>query len=278
MKKLTSLAFLLAIPGIGSIATVHADDWCKHSANRSATIDAAGATKIVIGAGAGELSVRGENVSSVRASGRACASSEDLLGQIQLESRREGTIVYLKTAIPQVQSSVLGFGRYASLDLEVVVPESVAIDLEDSSGDLELRNVKSAVVADSSGDIDISNVSGNLDVTDSSGDMEIEKVGGNLSVRDSSGDMELEDIQGSVLIPVDSSGDIHIQRAASVHVVNDSSGEMVISQVKGDVRIDSDSSGEIDVTEVDGSFSVGSDGSGGIHHSRVKGTVTIPEE
>lgn len=282
MNKLTRLLILGVGGAIASYAAAgQAADWnCKFTADRSATVDAAGAKKIVIGAGAGDLSVRGQDdQASLQASGRACASSEEILGKIQLESRREGDTVYLKTVFPEIGDAVFGFNRYATLDLTVVVPKSAVIALEDSSGDLELAGVQSAVVADSSGDMDIGNVAGDLAVTDSSGDIEIEKIGGNLSVRDSSGDMEIEAIQGAVAIPVDSSGDIQIERVAgSVHILNDSSGEIAISHVKSDVLIDVDSSGDIRVDDIGGNFTVGADASGDIRHGKVAGTVQVPEE
>ena len=256
-----------------------AADWCKFSADKPAvTLDAAGARKIAIGAGAGDLKVRGvSGQASVIASGRACASSEKLLAEIQLETRREGDTVYVKTVLPETDGVGMIFNHYATLDLTVSVPSTVAIQLEDSSGDTDLKDVQSAVVADGSGDLAISNVAGDLEVTDSSGDIEIHKVGGNLSVKDSSGDMEIEDVKGSVLIPVDSSGDIHVARVTGgVHIVNDSSGEIVINHVKQDVTIDSDSSGDISVDDVGGNFTVGNDGSGDIHHGKVAGHVSLP--
>ncbi|HEY6644583.1 hypothetical protein [Povalibacter sp.] len=274
MHKLISA---LAI-GLGFMASAQADD-CRHSADRSATADAAGIVRVVIGAGAGDLNVYGQSdASRVQASGKACASSAELLTQIQIDSRREGDTLYLKTLMPNSMDGGLFLNVYATLDLSIRVPDSVAIELEDSSGDIELRRVKSAIVADSSGDIEIEDITGDLDVSDSSGDIEIERVAGNLKVKDSSGDMELREIRGHVEIPVDSSGDIDIVQAGSVHIHQDTSGGIVIRRVNRDVRIDTDSSGDIDVAEVGGNFSVGADGSGSIRQAKVLGTVELPPE
>jgi DUF4097 and DUF4098 domain-containing protein YvlB len=277
MKK--SLCLAVFCIGTAFAGHVMAADWCKFSADKpAATLDAAGARKVVIGAGAGDLKVRGvSGQTGVTAGGRACASSEKLLAEIQLESRREGDTVYIKTLLPDMDGITFAFNRYATLDLTVSVPSTIAIQLEDASGDTELKDVQSAVVADGSGDLEISNVAGNLEVTDSSGDIDIRKVGGNLSVKDSSGDMEIQDVQGSVQIPVDSSGDIRVARVTgSVHVVNDSSGGIVIDHVTQDVTIDSDSSGDISVDAIGGNFTVGNDGSGDIHHGKVAGQVSLP--
>jgi hypothetical protein len=268
---------LAAILGLTTLA--HADNDCRHSAERAVSVAAAGITKVVIGAGAGDLKVRGQpGLSQIQAKGEACASKEDLLARIQIESRQEGSTLYLKTLMPSLEGGNFLSNSYATLDLAVQVPDSATIDLEDSSGDLELGRVKSAIVADSSGDLEIEDIAGDLDVSDSSGDIEIERIAGNLKVKDSSGDMQLRQIQGQVEIPIDSSGEINIVQAGAVHIHQDTSGEIVIRRVNRDVRIDSDSSGDIDVAEIGGNFSVGADGSGDIRQAKVVGTVELPPE
>src|SRR5437868_9759064 len=103
MQRMNKLIASLVL-GAGYIVTAHAGDWgCKFEADRTATIDAKGAKKIVVGAGAGDLEVRGQDgQASMQASGRACASSQELLGKIQLQSRREGDTLYLKTIFPEI--------------------------------------------------------------------------------------------------------------------------------------------------------------------------------
>lgn len=268
----------ILIAGLGLTPAAQADDWCKHRAERTASIDTTGAKRIVIGTGAGDLKVRGESGrSKVDAKGNACASSEELLGKIQIETRRDGDTVYLKTLMPEMKDGNWFGSTYASLELEIALPDSIPLDLEDSSGDLELSKVKSAVVADSSGDMEIEDISGDLEVTDSSGEIEIERVAGNLKLSDSSGDVTVEEVQGDVVIPIDSSGDIRVVQAGSVHIRNDTSGEIYVRNVNRDVRVDTDSSGDINVEQVGGNFTVGADSSGSVHHSKVVGTVQVAE-
>lgn len=271
MKKLTVL-----VMGLG-LASIAAASDCKHSAGRSANIDTSGITRIVMGTGAGDLKVRGEpGRSKLEARGEACASSDQLLDQIQIETRREGSTVYLKTRMPDLKGGFIG-NQYAMLDLDIALPDSIPVDIEDSSGDLDLSRVRSAVIADSSGEIEIEDIAGDLEVSDSSGDVAIERVAGRLQVTDSSGDLHIENIQGDVLIPIDSSGDIRLVQVGSVHIRNDTSGEIYIRGVNHDVRVDVDSSGDINVEEVGGNLTVGADSSGTVHHSKVIGTVQLAE-
>lgn len=274
MKRLSVVVFSVLA------AQIAAAEDCKFSKDHSVDVDMAGAKRVVLQTGAGDLIVRGEDGrSAANASGRACASSQDLLDKVQLETRRDGDAVYIKTLMPSWDDETYAFNRYAYIDLTVLAPKTAELALEDSSGDLKVSSLASAVVADSSGDQTIRDIAGALEVSDSSGDIEIERVGGKLKLKDSSGDVDVDDVKGDVEVTVDSSGDMEIVRVAgSVHIHNDSSGEIEIRGVQRDVLIDSDSSGSIRVEDVGGDFVVRSDGSGGISHDRVTGKVQIPSQ
>lgn len=281
MDKLTS--FLgLAVAGLCSAGCheVSALDFCQSTADRSATMDAAGATKIVISAGAGDLAVRGDHAArSVSATGHACAPSDELLAQVRIETRREGRTLYLSTVLPQVTTGFPWFSN-ATLDLTVTLPASLAVELEDSSGDVDISQVRSAKIEDSSGDIDASGIGGDIGISDSSGDVNIAHVTGSVKIeRDSSGDIDIQDVRGDVNVPVDGSGALRIERVGgSVHIGQDGSGDIIVREVKGDVRVDSDSSGDIRVVQVGGSFIVEADSTGNISHDRIEANVRLPPD
>ena len=255
----------------------HAED-CKHTAQRTANSAGPDIERVVIEARAGDLVVRGGESRDVTVEGRACASAAELLEQSKLEIRRDGNTVYVRTVLPEIQGSLFGWDRYAYMDVKVGVPNSAALRIDDSSGDMEVTDVKTATITDSSGDQHLENVAGNLDVSDSSGEIKIARVGGELRLRDSSGDVDVDNVQGDVVVEVDSSGALDIRHVTGgVHVRNDSSGDIEIHDVKRDVLIDDDSSGGIRVQDVGGNFTVGSDGSGGIHFDRVTGEVHLPD-
>ena len=255
----------------------HADD-CKHTAHRTANSAGPDIGRVVVEARAGDLVVRGGESRDVTVEGRACASSAELLGQSQLEIRRDGNTVYVRTVLPDISDAVFGWNRYAYMDVKVGVPKNATLKIDDSSGDMEVNEVQAATITDGSGDQTLENIAGNLDVTDSSGEIKIMRVGGELRLKDSSGDVDVDSVQGDVVVDVDNSGDLDIRHVSGgVHVRNDSSGDIEIRDVKRDVLIDDDSSGGIRVQDVGGNFTVGSDGSGGIHYDRVTGQVQVPD-
>jgi hypothetical protein len=272
-------AVLVATVVGGLCATSAFADPCKFTANRTGAIESGGAVrKVVLGTGAGDLIVRGRDGAGVKAEGRACASSQELLEGIQIETRREGDTVYIKTNMPTPEEGIFSFSRYAYLDLTVEVPRSADVGLGDSSGDIELTSVRTVSIVDSSGDQIVRDIAGDLDIVDSSGDINVDRVAGNARFKDSSGDMEVNDVKGDIEVAVDSSGEIDMQRVGgSVHILTDSSGDIRLSDVKRDVTVDVDTSGDISVDQVGGNFTVNADGSGEINHERVLGAVRVPE-
>ena len=273
-KYAAQLATLILLGSAGTSAWAQQN--CKFSSDRTASFNGP-VKKVVVSAAAGELKIRGDATGGVKATGKACASSESLLGKIALESRRENDIVYLTVVMAEGMGDMFSFNRYSSLDLNITVPRDAVLDVTDTSGDLELSDVGSARVDDSSGDQLLKNINGNLIIKDSSGEIRVVSVTGNIEVEDSSGDIDIEDVRGDVIIKNDSSGDIAIAKVGgNAQVVNDSSGDITIRDVKKNVTIDNDGSGDINVSEVGGSFSVRADSSGNILHERVGGSVRIP--
>jgi DUF4097 and DUF4098 domain-containing protein YvlB len=274
----SAIALGSALLACSAFAPAHAQG-CTQSAHRTANSAGPDIKRVVIEARAGDLVVRGGTSRDVTVDGKACASSKELLEQTQLEIRRDGDTVYVRTVMPDISEfTFFGFNRYAYIDVTVGVPKTATLTIDDSSGDMEVSDVQGASITDSSGDQALEHIAGDLDVSDSSGEIKIADVGGGLRLKDSSGDIDVNGVQGDVVVTVDSSGDLDIRKVTGgVHILSDSSGDIRIEDVKRDVIVDEDSSGGIRVQDVGGNFTVGSDGSGGIHYERIAGSVRVPD-
>ncbi|HEY0940678.1 MAG TPA: DUF4097 family beta strand repeat-containing protein [Steroidobacter sp.] len=257
------------------VAAAAAED-CKFSSDRAANFPGP-VRKVVIKAEAGSLKVHGDTGAGVKATGKACASSERLLSKIALESRRENDTIYLTVVIGEGMRDMFKFGKYSSLDLDITVPRTAELDVTDTSGDVELSDVGTTRIVDGSGDLLLKNINGSLAIDDSSGEIRVISVAGMVQVEDSSGGIDIEDVRGDVKIISDGSGDIAIAKVTgNAEVLTDSSGDITIHDVKLDVRIGNDSSGDINVSQVGGNFTVVNDSSGNILYERVAGSVRIP--
>ncbi len=234
---------------------------CAFQVERQVSVAASASDLLRLSAGSGELRVEGRpGLDRVQAVGRACASEEAYLDGLQVTLERRGGGVELATHYPDRSlRGRWGGNDYARIDLTVEVPLDMAVDLEDSSGGMEISGTGALRIDDSSGEIDVHGVHGAVRIDDSSGGIEVRDVSGDVEVDDGSGGIDLTDIGGSVRL-------------------RDGSGSISASAVQGNVVVEDDGSGSISVRDVRGGFQVRSDGSGGIRYSGVDGTVDIPRD
>lgn len=263
MKQVFDLSAIILLAAI-AVAAPEARAWgssCRYQANLAGQAEVAGASRVVVAAGAGDLSVVATpDARRLAARGKACANSAELLAEIKLNVRREGDVVYVETKLPDERPGSW-LDTDSTLDVDIALPGNIPVEITDSSGDIVVRKVAGLRLRDSSGDIAISGVSGLVEIDDSSGDLRVSDSGGDVHVgTDSSGDIEISDVRGSVRIDQDSSGDIRLSRIA------------------GDAKIGVDSSGDIVAHDIGGGFTVGADGSGSIDYAQVRGAVQIPDE
>jgi hypothetical protein len=253
----TALAVVLGSLALAAPARAGWWEWdCGHKAPREADVSAAGARQVRVIARAGALKIHGrDGATAVAVHGTACASSEDRLAEVKLVAERRGDVVYVEAAIPEDE----WFGGARALDLDIEVPASMALDVNDGSGSAEVRNVGSLKIEDGSGDLSIDGVRGAVTVDDGSGSLDIANVDGQVRLKDGSGEIVVHDV-GSVLIDEDGSGGVRL------------------TSVRGDATIRDDGSGSISVRDVAGDFTVDSDGSGSIDHHEVHGRVKIPDD
>lgn len=254
---LTTLVALSALAGAGPALAWN----CAYEKNLEAALDLAGSERLAVAAAAGDLRITGHSdgdVAIVR--GKVCASEEEWLDEAEIVTTG-GASARIEVALPDASGWSLVGSRYVYMDLEIQVPEGLALDVRDSSGDAEIRGTGPLTVQDSSGDLEIREVDGAVELDDSSGDIDLVEIAGDVTVRsDSSGDIDGRDIGGSV------------------RVERDSSGEIRFEDVKGDFVVERDSSGDIVADTIGGDFRVLRDGSGAVRSREVTGEVEVPDQ
>ena len=235
--QLAALALAVLVPVAG-----RAQDYDEP---RNATVPASGATLLKVDARAGQLRVTGRaDLTEVRVRGTARASSRSILADIRLEAVREGNEVHVRAIVPEHSGrDCCDWNDQALLDLVIEAPAKLAVDIDDTSGDMTIEDVAAKVRVD-----------------DTSGNIRIRDAGGDVWISDTSGGIDIRGVKGSVDID------------------EDSSGEIEVDDVTGSVHVGRDSSGSIGVSRVGGDFVVERDGSGSIDYDGVKGKVDIPRK
>lgn len=274
MRRFAILLFTFA-PAFAS-----ADTDCRFIAHRDFDVDAAGLKSIAFRLGSSDLVVEGvPGLAKVEVRGRACASEEAWLADLKVDQQRSGDRLTLTPQQGRATNWHWFESSYASIDLEVRVPASMAIDIKASSGNSRVRDVASLAYDGSSGDLIADKIAGLLALELSSGDVQARDVG-SADVRSvSSGDLTLRDVHGDVQVGRVGSGDLRLDNVGGgVTIGNVGSGDVTIGHVERSVGVDSLGSGDLDVADVGGDFTLRRKGSGDVHDRGVRGKVDVPRD
>jgi hypothetical protein len=211
---------------------------------RELTIDADGVETLEIEAGAGSLNVSGiagTNRILVIATIEIPDADADEARQIieedlVLSLERDGSRAALDGWF---RNSRWSFDESPRVNLDVRVPEGLALNIEDRSGSVDIRDVIGSIeLDDGSGSIRITDNGGLLTIRDGSGSIEIERSGGDVRIVDGSGSIAVAEVDGSVTIE-DGSGSIDARDIAGDLIVpDDGSGSFDYSGVAGRVVAD----------------------------------------
>lgn len=245
---------------------------CRVEDDLAGSVDADGIKRVEIYAQAGHLEVFGSSSGTeIKAEGRLCASRQSYADDASLEVVRRGDTAVIRVDLPKTS----GWNANAYLDLRVELPGDLPVEIEDGSGNLEVRDVGALTVHDGSGNVEIQRAA-SLALEDGSGDIDIADIAGDVEIEDGSGNIDAREIGGTVRID-DNSGDIDVERASQVIVENDGSGNIDIRDIDRDVLVREDGSGDIRVRKAGGDVTVERDGSGSIVTADIGGRVSKPD-
>jgi hypothetical protein len=181
------LAFLTASVLLWMLAGNSAADWCKYEKDTNLTLDLSDSDSLEILAAAGDLTVTGVAGSEEAVIyAKACASKESWLAASEVLTST-GEQATIKVKLPDTDSGFSLFGgNYAWLDLQLDVPQHLALEFMDSSGDIYGTRVDGDFVVE----------------RDSSGDIRAKNIGGDFRVlKDGSGGIRSTDVRGVTQLP-----------------------------------------------------------------------------
>jgi hypothetical protein len=255
MRRTLALLPLLLIS-----LTAMADD-CRYSAPRNLHDDLAGVRGVQIELHSHDMHLVGSgNSRSLEITGRACASSQSALDNLQVTSHREGDQLIVDVGGDH-GFNVSFFGvSYQDLDLQIQLPSTMPVSINEGSGDAYIAGLAQVNAQTGSGDLHIANISGAVSVTAGSGDIEVAHIGSLSAGSVGSGDLRAHDI------------------TTNVHIGSVGSGDVVLEKVGGNVDVGTLGSGDLTVNDVRGNLTVGAKGSGDVSHSNIAGSVNVPHD
>ena len=197
--------------------------------------------RLDIRAGAGSLTVTGrEGLAAIEVRAEVVAPDvrdkdmeEYIRDRVELTLEKRGDIAVLVGRIRD-NGRLFHFGENARIDLTVTIPKTMALDIDDGSGDMVVEDLAAA-----------------LRIEDGSGSIRVVRVAGNVRIDDGSGGLEVSDVTGDVTID-DGSGEVRVRRVGGTVTLDDGSGGIDIEDVEKDVRLINTGSGGVDVSGVKG--------------------------
>jgi hypothetical protein len=166
--------------------------------------------------------------------------------KIKLSLTRKGDKAYLLSEI----HSEHFLGESPFIDLLVKVPSTLALNIKDGSGSIQVDDVSAAIeLTDGSGSIVMNNI-GTLALVDGSGSIIITKATGAITLQDGSGSIQINNVIGDVTID-DGSGSIKVNQVQGIVAIKDGSGGIEVANTNG-LTISNSGSGSVDYHDIDG--------------------------
>jgi hypothetical protein len=252
---------LLVLLPLLLIALPAAADECRYSAPRNLHDDLSGVRGVQIELHSHDMHLVGGGASSsLELTGRACASSQSALDNLQVTSHREGDQLIIDVGGRNaVNISFFGVS-YEDLDVQIQLPSTMPVSVNDGSGDAYISGLSQLDAQTGSGDLHITNISGAVSVVAGSGDVEIAEVGSLHAGSIGSGDLKARSIK------------------SDVHIGSVGSGDVQLDQVGGNVDVGTLGSGDLTVSNVHGDLTVGAKGSGDVTHRNIAGKINVPHD
>ncbi len=289
MRRLIACSALLLLP----LTTLANDAPCAFGAPRTLQLDVGDAKKVVFEVNQFDLQLHAGK-DAPQLSGRACASSEELLKQLSLSQQRRGDT--LVVSLRQDGSRKWQGKQYAWMDIRGSVPDNVLVQLKVGAGDASISNAQAVSVDGGAGDVSVTGTRGSVHAAVGAGDLRIDgagsvellslgagdahisKVTHDLNVNSvGAGDLEIRDVGGNLRIETVGAGDIDARQVrGNVTIGNVTVGDTELHDIGGNVVIGRHGVGDVDVSNVGGTFTVKRSGLGDVTHKGVRGAVSLP--
>lgn len=216
------------------------------------------------------------NVTKINVKGLFCkinliaSQQEDVLIQSKIEAMQDEdaykTICLNDGGLLSVSVQVPGDG-YASHAGEITIslPASIAIDIDNTSGYVELHDLKQAnlnvvttsgkiTAKDSQGNIGMQSKSGNISVNNLKGDIKTSSYSGSQFINNLEGTITLDSPDGDITAD-NINGTLHISTIAGTQTITNVSGEIFQKSSSGAVKI-SNSKANITTQSLNGSVNL----------------------
>ncbi len=246
MKKITLLG-VIGLLSLTAIAGTH------HKFERTLSLNTDRLSGIEMDVGAGSLEVVGVSGNEIKVfasiESKDYSDMEDLVdafeNKVAFSLTRESGFAVLKAK--RENSSFSWSNKNIAINLQIEVPKSMDVVIDDGSGPMTVENMDGTVkIDDGSGSITLRMIGSDVDIIDGSGSIKVADIKGDVNIDDGSGGIEMKNITGSVYVE-DGSGEIIAKVIDGDFKVDDGSGSVIVKELQGDFKLIDDGSGSVKV-------------------------------
>jgi hypothetical protein len=202
---LVVLLLVVTLAAAGGFQSVFSS---SHNSLPAHTFTIAGQGKLVVNDGGGQVHIHSGDTSTITVQGTK--HTYELFGNsndAQVQEEQNGNTVTVST-----QQGWNLFGS-SDVDLDITVPSTTEVDVQDNSGDITIDNVSGPVKAHTgSGDIKANNLNGEVTLSTGSGDVHMDGMSGQIQASTGSGSIKTSGVSGQVTLST-GSGDIEMDQA-----------------------------------------------------------------
>ncbi|HXJ12808.1 MAG TPA: hypothetical protein VNH19_11090, partial [Candidatus Limnocylindrales bacterium] len=224
----------------------------------------------------GGIRIHGENSheavisATIRSQAGSQSQAEKFAESVQIEVNQDARGITVRTVVPSDNPLVfrVGHKNSYSIDYDIAVPSDAKLwvknafgnveirgvrawnDVENSHGQLTVRDVGAGKLTNSFGAVEAEGVAGDLTVVNSNGTVTVSTVKGIVDVKDRFGSITVKNIQGSVTI-AGGNGPVELTDAG-ISKVDNSFGPVTARNIHGTLSI-SNNNGAIEANTVNGS-------------------------
>lgn len=170
-------------------------------------------------------------------------------GDYTIASIRSGSTIVFN--VERSSSKDFNWNSMETARINLIVPYNVSLSIDNSSGDVDIKDYRSSLldVKASSGDISLVDLETNLTAQTTSGDFELRRCKGDIQMGSTSGDQKFINISGQISTKA-TSGDIELYGIKGDIIAQTTSGDIKMDEVVGFLNLKT-TSGNIEGDEVE---------------------------
>jgi DUF4097 and DUF4098 domain-containing protein YvlB len=200
-----------------------------------------GVTRVVLDNLRGNLSIKGEDASDIKVTGRKTVrafnrtDADKASQQTQVHIDRDGDTLTIRT-------SDFGGPRTIQIttDLDITIPRGISVESRGRNGDLTIDDIDGPVdISTGRGDLRLNHIAKDVKIESArSGDIHVTDVQGSLDVEGRGGDVQLVNIAGPVTVNGEYGGTLEFRNLAKPMRFNSSRTEFRVEAVPGSITMD----------------------------------------